>query len=38
MKLDYSQPNPIQCELFTFNEDAAQLNFTTVMPAAAMLQ
>lgn len=37
MKLEYSQPNPIQCELFTFNEDAAQLNIT-VLPAAAMLQ
>ncbi len=37
MKLDHSQPNPIQCELFTFNEDAAQLNIT-LMPAAVMLQ
>jgi hypothetical protein len=37
MKLDYSQPNPIQCELFTYNEDAAQLNIT-VMPAAVMVQ
>jgi hypothetical protein len=37
MKLDYSQPNPIQCEFSTYNEDAAQLNIT-VMPAAVMLQ
>jgi hypothetical protein len=37
MKLDYSQPNPIHCELFTYNEDAAQLNIA-VMPSAVMLQ